>query len=272
MAESANALLDQILNRAKTKIASSAEHGIFDETAIEQEDDTFLNSMERLLSGSGYWIQPQYVWAYRYLAGQNILSYEVSRYAAESFRFQGGFDGPLPWLHREDVRIPDLPDDKNEQPFTTCFVQPDKGKALYHYFALEPYGDENRGLNTSLLIPADGTPVVYADRHARKGEKLIGSSAVPGKIRENKKHYDWNLNSPTESRPYVKHIDGAIRRFWFTTVTTKEGEGRKQSGNAPEITLTDMAFSAPPVWVDPLKPDSWIEKLKQELAHAWKAQ
>ena len=236
---------------------------------ISQEEDTFVNSITRLFAGTGYGVQPYEIPKYRFLIGQNILSFETSRYAAESFRFQEGLTAPLPWRHIGDIRIPDMPDDMNEQPFTTCFIQPGKGKALYHYFALEPYGDENRGLNTSLLIPADGTPIVYADRHAKKGEKFIGSSAVPGKIRENKKHYDWSQNSPTESRPYVKRIDGTIRGFWFTTVTTKEGEGRKQSGNAPEITLTDMTFNAPPVWVDPLAPHAWIEKLKSELSHAW---
>lgn len=48
MAESANALLDQILNRAKTKIASSAKHGIFDDTAIEQKLEALGSQVEKL--------------------------------------------------------------------------------------------------------------------------------------------------------------------------------------------------------------------------------
>ena len=223
------------------------------------------------LTGAGEWIKPDEINNYKYLAGQNILSYDVSRYVASSFQFQNGFAAPFPGYHKGDIRIPDLPQDVNKQPFSAHFELEEEGNGnLYHYFALEPYAPDKQGLNTSLFMPADGTSKVYVYRHYERSGSLIGVSAISPKVMESKKNYDWNRNYPVEHRPFIRELGGKKRFFWLTTVVTrKEGENSHFiAGNVPDLVITDASYNTP-IWVSALESDNWEEQLNDELGGVW---
>lgn len=251
---------------------------------VRQEDESNSNSLKLMLFGIGEWVRPEDINKFSYLVGQNIVPYEVSRYIANSFRFQNGFFGPMPWNHQGDVRIPDLPADVNDQPFTTYFEQVvDRPGMLYHYFALEPYDVNKQGLSVSLLIPADRSRnVVYTYKHTNhEGESLTGVSAIAAKVMDSQKTYDWSRHRPVEHRPFIRDIDGARRFFWLTTVVTmKEGTtGKSETGEEvtikgdgpqwfiagalPNIVITDADRNNLPVWVS-LDTSKWVEEIKAE--------
>lgn len=240
---------------------------------IRQSEGGIVATLRRWFLGVGEWIRPEEIARHEFLVGQNIVAYQVSRFIANSFRFQGGFLAPLPGYHKGDVRIPDLPIDMNNQPFTAHFeMQPLGGRnALYHYFALEPFDPDKQGLNTSVFVPADGSMPVYVYRHHERSGSLTGVSAISAKVMESRKNYDWSRNRPVEHRPYVKEIQGKRRFFWLTTVVTfKEGTDRDRfiAGTVPDVVLTDAAYNTP-VWVDPLAREGWDQDLEETLARLW---
>ena len=239
---------------------------------IRQHEGGAGSFLWKMLFGTGEWIPPDEVPKHRFLVGQHVLSYSVSRYMARSFRFQNGFLAPFPGYHEGDIRIPDMPEDVNDQPFTVSFRMPGAADSkLYHYFALEPFDPQKQGLNTSLFIPADGSGPVYAYRHHVHAGTLTGVSAIATKVMESHKQYDWNRNRPVEHRPFIRDIDGTVRFFWLTTVvTTKETEGVRHfiAGSVPEVIITDAKYNVP-VWVDPLHPDGWVAELRRALGATW---
>ncbi len=245
---------------------------------IRQNQGGFLHSLQLLFLGEGEWIPPEEISRYPYLRGQNLVPYEVGRYVAESFRFQNGFLAPFPGFHKGDLRIPDLPGDMNDQPFLLFFRFPGTEESkLYQYFALEPYEAATaRGLNTSVLFPADNIGPVKACRHSHNAEKLLGVSGVADQVRASRKYYDWNNNQPVEQRPWIKKIDGKLRFMWLTTVVAvkageQETERSHTAGSLPEVTLTDT-LSNEVVWMDPHQtPSSWSAAVKRELDPIWKA-
>lgn len=241
---------------------------------IRQTKETSSDLTRLLFLGAGKWIMPEKIPQYSFLSGQNIMPYEVSRYVAHSFRFQEGFLAPLPWYHKGDVRIPDMEDDLNEQPFATYFRIPKRKGILYHYFALEPFDQDKQGLNTSLFIPADGSGPVYFYRHFNRGETLTGVSAIKPKVMESRKMYTWEWHRPVEHRPFIKEIDGKKRFFWLTTVITmkskaKGSEKKFISGAIPELVITDAANNLS-IWVSALiPPDKWIDEIRKGLSPVW---
>lgn len=143
---------------------------------------------------------------------------------------------------------------------------------LYQYFALEPFHEEKQGLNTSLFIPADGTPIVYTYSHHKRNEALTGVSAIAAKVMESRKNYDWSRNRPVEHRPYIKEIAGKTRFFWNTTVVTlKDEKSRFIAGSTPDVVLTDAAHKAT-VWVNALAPKQWPIQAEKELGALWREQ
>lgn len=240
---------------------------------VRQSEGGFVEALKLLTVGTGEWIPPEDVPKHPYLRGQNILPVVVSRNIANSFRFQAGFFGPLPGYHREDVRIPDMVEDVNDQPFPGYFEIADKG-ALYHYFGLEPFDPAKQGLNTSLFVPADGTPDVYVYRHAHRAGTLTGVSAIAAKVMESRKNYDWSRNRPVEHRPFIKNIAGKTRFFWLTTVVTlkeqESGDRRFIAGSVPDVVLTDATYNTA-VWVDPLDQSGWLAQLERDLSGVWSA-
>lgn len=238
---------------------------------LRQRDRERGNAFTRMFVGAGEWIRPEEISEHRFLQGQNLVPYKVSRYIAHSLRFQNGFWAPFPGYHLGDIRIPDLPEDVNEQPFTIYFEFEGEQPAdkLYHYFALEPYQADKQGLNTSLFVPADGVGDVYTYTHHRKNEALTGVSAISPKVMESRKNYDWSRNRPVEHRPYIKKVGGRTRFFWLTTVVTlKDTQSSFIAGSTPDVVLTDAAYKVV-TWVNPLKPEEWTAQLEKELSQVW---
>lgn len=228
-----------------------------------------VSNLSLFLFGIGEWVSPEEIKQYPFLQGQNNVPFGVTRYMADSFRFRAGIRGPLPWIHEGDVRIPDMKYDVNPQPFTTFFRVPNVPGKLYHYFSLEPYGPENQATILSLLIPSDDASVVYVYDHKKHNDLITGVSTIPAKVMGSQKIYAWDKNLPVEQRPYVKDIGGMRVFYWLSTVVTKkemEGGGKEQfiAGAYPEIALTDGKSNEPPVWVDPTKPETWIDELKKK--------
>lgn len=247
---------------------------------IPQGNTTVLG---RVFLGCGTWVPPQEVHKHAFLRGQNTVPYEVTRFMAASLRFQAGFLAPLPGSRIGDIRIADLPDDVNQQPFTTYLKMPTQvsqagTNKLYHAFALEPSDEDKRGLATSFFAPADGIGPVYAYRHFARNEAPLGVSAVSVQVEASRRTYDWARNRPVEHRFYIRDIAdeaGEVRRrlFWLTTVVTLEkkkegGPAEFTSGSTPEIALTEAGRSVV-VWVNPHRSDTWPDELHKALGHMW---
>ena len=242
---------------------------------IENGEHNFNDYLERIAIGKGTFIAPEEMKNYPFLVGQNTLAEKVSRLQAESLKFLGGFSDPLPWNMKTAVKIPDLPDDQNEQPFVTDFdfsdTKTDAYSGLYHWFGLEPVGDERTSLTFSVFIPADGTDKLYFYDHAAKKEGYAGVSAMPLKVIESRKEYDWSANKPVEFRPYIKNIAGRKRMFFLSTISAIKQENAQFDGSAtPDLALIDAEYRDV-IWIDAKHPSQWNEKVYLQLNEAWRA-
>jgi hypothetical protein len=242
---------------------------------IESGEHDFVDYLERISIGKGTYISAEEIQKHPFLTRQNTLNEEVSRLQAQSLQFLGGFTDPLPWNMETAVKIPDLADDQNQQPFVTDFdfsgMDTDAYSGLYHWFGLEPIGEERTSLAFSVLIPADGSHTLYYYNHAAKKEGLAGVSAMPLKVIESKKEYDWSVNKPVEFRPFVKHIAGRKRLFVLSTVAATRDESKKFDGAAtPDLALIDLEYRDV-IWVDAKHPSEWESTILKQLAETWKA-
>lgn len=236
---------------------------------IKQGETTFLGKLKRLFFGEGEWVRPEDIKDFDWLAGQNLVPYEVSRHVANSFRFRYGYFAPFPLTHYRDLRVPNLPGDVNDQPFTTFFqFYEEKSSKLYHYFALEPYQNDDRaksGLAISIFFPADGIGKVYYYEHAERNENLAGVSSVSTYIKENQKTIDWERNEVAEHRPYIHPINGKKRLCWLSTVVTKTDTGNGFiAGSSIDVFITDAATTQP-VKVDAGKPWLWVSQIEEAM-------
>ncbi len=242
---------------------------------IENGAHGFGDYIERIFVGKGTYISPEEMRKYPYLSKQNTLSEEVSRLQAESLKFIGGFKDPLPWNMKTAVKIPDLPDDQNQQPFVTdcdfTGVDQQAYSGLYHWFGLEPIGDERTSLTYSVFIPADGTDKLYYYDHASKKQGYAGVSAMPLKVIESRKEFDWSVNKPVEFRPYIKDIAGRKRMFFLSTVSAVRNDSDKFDGSAtPDLALIDSEYRDV-VWIDAKHPSAWNRTVYDQLNEAWRA-
>lgn len=230
--------------------------------------------LERITIGKGTYIAPDEIKNYPFLTRQNTLSEKVSRLQAKSLQFLGGFTDPLPWNMETAVKIPDLEDDENQQPFVTDFdfdgMSIEAYSGLYHWFGLEPIGDERTSLAFSVLIPGDGTDKLYYYNHAAKKEGLAGVSAMPLKVIESRKEYDWSVNKAVEFRPFIKKIAGRKRMFVLSTIAAKRDDSKKFDGAAtPDLALIDAEYRDV-IWVDAKHPSQWEETILAQLGETWK--
>ncbi|MEZ4803047.1 MAG: hypothetical protein R2797_09765 [Gelidibacter sp.] len=242
---------------------------------IDSGEHNFNDYVERVLIGKGTYVSPGEMKNYPFLTKQNTLSEKVSRLEAESLKFLGGFTDPLPWKMETAVKIPDLPDDQNEQPFVTDFnfsgVDANAYSGLYHWFGLEPIGDERTSLTYSVFVPADGTDALYYYDHAAKKQGYAGVSAMPLKMIESRKEFDWSVNKPVEFRPYIKDIAGRRRMFFLGTVSAIKDDSAKFDGSAtPDLALIDSEYRDV-VWIDVKHPSEWDKTVYNQLNEAWRA-
>lgn len=241
---------------------------------VDNGDHNWADYLERITIGKGTYIAPEGMKNYPFLTKQNTLSEKVSRLQAESLKFLGGFSDPLPWNMETAVKIPDLTDDQNKQPFVTDFDFSDTKigayNGLYHWFGLEPVGDERTSLTFSVFIPADGSDNLYFYDHASKKQGYAGVSAMPLKVIESRKEYDWSANKPVEFRPYIKNIAGKKRLFFLSTISAIKEENAQFDGAAtPDLALIDSEYRDV-VWIDAKKPSTWNEEVYQQLNEAWR--
>ncbi len=242
---------------------------------IENGAHDFNDYLERVLIGKGTFVSPDDMKDYPFLTKQNTLSEKVSRLQAESLKFLGGFSDPLPWNMETAVKIPDLPDDQNQQPFVTDFnfegSQTDAYSGLYHWFGLEPIGKERTSLTFSVFIPADGSDKLYYYDHAAKKQGYAGVSAMPLKVIESRKEFDWSVNKPVEFRPYIKDIAGRKRMFFLGTVSAVKEDSKNFDGSAtPDLALIDSEYRDV-IWIDVKHPSQWDKTVYDQLAEAWRA-
>jgi hypothetical protein len=212
---------------------------------------------------------------YSYLTKQNTLSEKVSRLQAESLKFLAGFSDPLPWNMKSAVKIPVAPKDQNSQPYVTDFDFSDTKigaySGLYHWFGLEPVGEERTSLSYSVFIPADGTEKFYYYDHASKKQGYAGVSAMPLKVIESRKEFDWSVNKPVEFRPYIKDIAGRRRLFFLGTISAIREDSNKFDGSAtPDLALVDSEYRDV-VWIDVKHPSQWDKTVYDHLNEAWRS-
>ncbi len=243
---------------------------------IERGEHDFNDYVERTFLGKGTYISPDDMVNHPYLIGQNTLSEKVSRLQAESLKFLGGFSDPLPWNMETAVKIPNLPKDQNQQPYVTDFnftdTEIDAFNGLYHWFGLEPVGEDRTSLTHSVFVPADGSNKLYYYDHSSKKEGYAGVSAMPLKVKESKKEYDWDANTPVEFRPYIKEIAGRKRLFFLGTVSAISDSNSSQfDGSAtPDLALIDSEYRDV-VWIDAKHPSRWDKLVYDQLNEAWRS-
>lgn len=241
---------------------------------IDAGEHDVKDYMERILIGKGTYISPSEIKNYPFLTKQNTLAEEVSRLQAQSLQFLGGFTDPLPWNMQTAVKIPDLKDDENQQPFVTDFnfdtMETDAYSGLYHWFGLEPIGEERTSLSFSVMIPADGTDKLFYYNHAAKKEGMAGVSAMPLKVMESRKEYDWTVNKPVEFRPFIKEIAGRKRLFVLGTIAaTREGSKKFDGAATPDLALIDVEYRDV-IWIDAKNPSQWETTILNQLGETWK--
>ncbi len=241
---------------------------------IQPGEHDAMDYLERITIGKGTYIPPSEIKNHPFLTKQNTLAEEISRLQAQSLQFLAGFTDPLPWNMETAVKIPDLKDDENQQPFVTDFnfegMKTDAYNGLYHWFGLEPIGEERTSLSFSVMIPADGTDKLYYYNHAAKKEGLAGVSAMPLKVIESRKEYDWSVNKPVEFRPFIKKIGGRKRLFVLCTVAAKRDDSKKFDGSAtPDLALVDTEYRDV-VWIDAKHPSQWEAAILEQLGETWK--
>ncbi|WP_298496453.1 hypothetical protein [uncultured Algibacter sp.] len=243
---------------------------------IDSGEHNFNDYIERILIGKGKYISPDNMKKHTYLTRQNTLAEKVSRLQAESLKFLGGFSDPLPWNMETAVKIPEMPKDQNQQPYVTDFnfsdTDTDAYSGLYHWFGLEPVGNERTSLSYSVFVPADGTDKLYYYNHSAKKQGYAGVSAMPLKVQESRKEYDWTANTPVEFRPYIKDIAGKKRMFFMGTVSSISKENKQQfDGSAtPDLVLVDSEYRDV-VWIDVKHPSIWDKTVYDQLNEAWRA-
>ena len=243
---------------------------------IDNGEHDFNDYIERILIGKGTYVSPESMKNHSYLTRQNTLAEKVSRLQAESLKFLGGFSDPLPWNMETAVKIPEMPKDQNQQPYVTDFdfseTNTNAYSGLYHWFGLEPVGEERTSLSFSVFVPADGTDKLYYYNHAAKKDGYAGVSAMPLKVKESRKEYDWTANTPVEFRPYIKDIAGRKRMFFMGTVSSISDKNAQQfDGSAtPDLVLIDSEYRDV-VWIDVKHPSQWDKKVYDQLNEAWRS-
>ena len=243
---------------------------------IENGEHDFNDYMERITIGKGTYVSPDEIKNYPFLTKQNTLSEKVSQLEAESLKFLGGFSDPLPWNMETAVKIPLMPKDQNQQPYVTDFnfsgSNTNAYNGLYHWFGLEPVGNERTSLSYSVFIPADGTDKLYYYDHASKKQGYAGVSAMPLKVKESRKEYDWSASTPVEFRPYIKNIAGRKRMFFLGTISSISSSDSQQfDGSAtPDLVLIDSEYRDV-IWIDVKHPSTWDEEVYNQLNEAWRA-
>ncbi len=242
---------------------------------IDAGEHDIKDYFERIAIGKGTYIPPEEIKNYPYLKGQNTLAEGISQLQAQSLQFLGGFTDPLPWNMKTAVKIPELPEDQNQQPYVTDFnfegMKTDAVDGLYHWFGLEPIGDERTSLAFSVMIPADGTQKLYYYNHAAKKEGYAGVSAMPLKVIESRKEYDWSVNKPVEFRPFIKKIAGKKRLFVIGTVAAIRESGKQFDGaSTPDLALVDAEYRDV-IWIDAKHPSQWTSTILNQLGETWKA-
>ncbi|MEL0650078.1 hypothetical protein V6246_01505 [Algibacter sp. TI.3.09] len=242
---------------------------------IDSGEHDFNDYIERILIGKGTYISAEEMKNHPYLIGQNTLAEKVSRLQAESLKFLGGFSDPLPWNMETAVKIPNLADDQNKQPYVTDFNFSDTDtnayNGLYHWFGLEPVGTERTSLSYSVFVPADGSNAFYYYDHASKKEGYAGVSAMPLKVIESRKEFDWSVNKPVEFRPYIKDIAGRRRMFFLGTISAIREDSNNFDGSAtPDLALVDSEYRDV-VWIDVKHPSQWDKTVYDQLNEAWRS-
>ena len=243
---------------------------------VENGEHDFNDYVERITIGKGTFVSPDEIKSYTFLNKQNTLSEKVSQLQAESLKFLGGFSDPLPWNMETAIKIPDMPKDQNQQPYVTDFDFADSNtnaySGLYHWFGLEPIGVERTSLSYSVFIPADGSDKLYYFDHASKKQGYAGVSAMPLKVKESRKEYDWKASTPVEFRPYVKEIAGRKRMFFLGTISSISDTNAEQfDGSAtPDLVLIDSEYRDV-IWIDVKHPSTWDEMVYSQLNEAWRS-
>lgn len=243
---------------------------------IENGAHNFNDYIERITIGKGTFVHPDHIKNYPFLTKQNTLAEAVSQLQAESLKFLGGFSDPLPWNMETAVKIPSMPKDQNQQPYVTDFdfagSNSDAFSGLYHWFGLEPVGNERTSLSYSVFIPADGSDKLYYYDHATKKQGYAGVSAMPLKVKESRKEYDWSASTPVEFRPYIKDIAGRKRLFFLGTISSISSTDAQQfDGSAtPDLVLIDSEYRDV-IWIDVKHPSTWDKEVYSQLNEAWRA-
>lgn len=227
------------------------------------------NGVLRSLLGDGEFISADNISTYPYLTGQNLIAETISRTYAESFTYLYGLKDQLPMYRKNQVKIPDLPDDQNTQPFVTDFDFTgirNIGSGLYHYFGLEPIDVERTALTLSIFVSADGQGKVYYYNHAARKEGLAGVSAMPEKVKSSNKVIDWDASRPVEHRPVIKQVGAGRKFFWLSTVVsmstdTINGKTRRMDGaSTVDLALVD-AQDKNVLWLPVTDPAIWNDTI-----------
>lgn len=232
---------------------------------------------ERNFLGCGRYIPASEVAQHAYLRGQNIVPYEVTRVAAESLRFRAGFFAPTRWVREGDLRIADLAESPNRQPFALYFTVQTGTQSvskLFHYVSLEPRDVSSRGLAVSYWAPADGIGPSFMYHHFGRRESLTGPTAVPDLVRNYRPNYNWAHHQPTDPIPYIRVIPDAqgreaVRFLWLVPIVTQGANRGDQVTSRPELYLVDTRSREVMQVAPDSAPETWPSQVQARFGRVW---
>lgn len=152
-------------------------------------------------------LDPEEALEHPVLDGQNIYPYDLTRLKVSSTQYRGGILNKFLW-HEEQINIPDIPGDNNDQPFTVVTED-----GIRYVVAAEPWGDSSGILEIWMADARTGEMVV---RQWDPQDTQVGPERAMNYVRQEHPLWDWNELRPAE--PIPTFIDGQLH--WNVRVIT----------------------------------------------------
>lgn len=231
-----------------------------------------------VLFGDGEWVPPEKVGKKPYLVGQNLVPEAVVLYQMECLRFRRGLLAPFPGFHGDDIRVPKMRGEQNQQPYVVYAETESGAGKLWLYCGLEPWLPGRSGLVESVFVPGDGIGPTLVVPHDQ--QNLLGSSVALARVPTSRQWYDWNNSCAAEPRPFIRSVRGKRQLFWLSTIVTKKNAATHigataEAKAADHDHVVDYIAGSPPevvlvssngqdvFWLESRNPDDWVAQIER---------
>lgn len=151
---------------------------VWDGGALVEQDGTITH------------MTPEEAQASEILAGQRLYPLYNTEREMQSLRYRNGIINQLPVVgeHADQVELAEMPSGAgNDQPFVIDL----DGEQMSYVTAMEPYGDDSRGLDEIFFVDAETGQTQY---FASEGETLTGPERAMGIVRSADSQTGWGDN------------------------------------------------------------------------------